>query len=105
MSAASIEAKTGGERQGKSFDSASIGSFNVGLEPASGMNLITDMPRLNGPQASTKGFPSSFFSAEPQRLGRDASRDGVVGQISSGAVALVSAAATASSAEAPFPEK
>ena len=27
-----------------------------GLDPASGMNLVTDMPRLNGLQASTMGW-------------------------------------------------
>jgi hypothetical protein len=68
LSATSNEVITGSECQGKSFDPARIGMVNPGLEPASGMNLITDMPKLNGPQVSTIGFPSSFFSAEPQRL-------------------------------------
>jgi hypothetical protein len=94
----------GCECQGKSFDSARIGMVNPGLEPASGMNLVTNMPRLNGPQVSTIGFPSSFFSAEPQRLRRNASRDGVVGQISGAAVDLVSVVAVPS-AEPPLPEK
>jgi len=35
----------------------------MGLEPASGMNLVTDMPRLNGLQASTMSIGSEAFGS------------------------------------------
>jgi len=62
-SAASNEARASGEGQEKPFDSASIGKIQLGLEPASGMNLLTDMPRLNGLQASTMSIGSEGFGS------------------------------------------
>ena len=49
------------------FDYASIGKIQVGLEPASCMNLVTDMTRLYGLQASTMLIGSEVFGTSNEK--------------------------------------
>jgi len=49
------------------FDYASIGKIQVGLEPASCMNLVTDMPRLNGLRAFTMLIGSEVFGTSHEK--------------------------------------